>query len=166
MSCKPIYLIGSPNPYVFGRKLPTVKEVMAVFFHHHLVLKETINTSTVNTIIKVEKQWHSAGLPICARQNAVKKLRSLHCKWKSLQKSRNNKNSLTQIKNQSLFQNKLSELFDITDQKSLESLNYEKKKNLEGQKSSNRRGIINLSSQPDTESEVMIIDEISKYYIL
>lgn len=86
MSCKPIYLIGSPNPNVFGRKLPTVKEVMAVFFHHHLVLKETINTSTVNTIIKVEKQWHSAGLPICPRQNAVKKLRSLHCKWKSLQK--------------------------------------------------------------------------------
>lgn len=165
MSCKPIFLIGTPNSNVFGRKLPTVKEVMSVFFYHHVVLKETIRKSAGNTIVKVEKQWHSAGLPVCGRENAVKKLIELHFKWKGLQKNKSKKNSPAQMKNQSLFQTKLAELFDITDQKSLQSINYDKKIFLEGQKSSNRRGIINLSSQPDTEADVMIADEISKYYI-
>lgn len=165
MSCKPIFLIGNPNPNVFGCKLPTVKEVMSVFFYHHVVLKETINHSAGNTIIKVEKQWYSAGLSVCGRQNAIKKLLGLHCKWKSLQKNRKRKKSSTQMKNQSLFQKKLAELFDITDQKSLQSIDYDQKIFLEGQKSLNRRGIISLSSQPVTEADVMIVDEISKYHI-
>ncbi|XP_050339954.1 uncharacterized protein LOC126766137 [Bactrocera neohumeralis] len=160
MSCKPIYLIGAPNPNVFGRKLPTVKEVMSVFFYHHVVLMETINKSLVNTVIKVEKQWHSAGLPICRRQNAVKKLRSLHSKWKSVQKNQNRYDSAAQVNNQSRFQKKLTELFDIKDSKSVDSLDRDKKIFLAGQKSSNRRGIINLDLQPNTQVEEMVVEEI------
>ncbi|CAG5109326.1 Protein of unknown function, partial [Cotesia congregata] len=123
---------------------------------------ETIRKSAGNTIVKVEKQWHSAGLPVCGRENAVKKLIELHFKWKGLQKNKSKKNSPAQMKNQSLFQTKLAELFDITDQKILQSINYDKKIFLEGQKSSNQRGIINLSSQPDTEADVKIADEINQ----
>lgn len=91
------------------------------------------------------------------------KLKTLHCKRKSLLKSRNKKRSLTQIKNQSLFQ-RLIELIDIADYKSFETMDHDRKIFLEGQRSSNRRGIINLSSQPNTESDMIIVDEISKYY--
>lgn len=60
----------------------------------------------MNTIIKVEKQWFSAGISTCGRQNGVQKLRRLHCKWKSLQKARNRKNSPAQMKNRSRFEKK------------------------------------------------------------
>ncbi|KAK4882609.1 hypothetical protein RN001_005928 [Aquatica leii] len=66
------------------------------------------------------------------------------------------------MKNQSLFQKKLAELFDITDQKNLQSIDHDQKIFLEGQKSLNRRGIISLSSQPVTEADVMIVDEINQ----
>lgn len=59
----------------------------------------------------------------------------------------------------------MSELFNITDQKSLESMDHEKKLFLEGQKSSNRRGLINLNSDSKAHQDSMIVDEISKYYI-
>lgn len=106
---------------------------MSVFFHHHTLLKETVSQSAMNTIIKVEKQWLAAGIPTCERKTAAKKLQQLFFKWKILLKSRNKKTS-AKMKNQSLFQEKLSELFDISDQKSCESMDHEKKLFLEGQK--------------------------------
>ncbi|XP_074096689.1 uncharacterized protein LOC141525895 isoform X1 [Cotesia typhae] len=103
-SASPSTSIGAPGSASFSEKSPKN------FY-------KGIRKSAGNIIVKVEKQWYSARLPVCRRENAVEKLIGLHFKWKSLHRNKSKKNSPAQMKNQSLFQTKLAELFDITDQK-------------------------------------------------
>ncbi|XP_044595522.1 uncharacterized protein LOC123272646 [Cotesia glomerata] len=81
-------------------------------------------------------------------------------KWQSLQRSYKRRQSFTQIKNETVFKNKLKELFDIAHTKAVKTLSKEGNEFLLAQRSSGRRGFIdNFPQKPLTYEELMEVDE-------
>lgn len=88
-----IYLIGNESEQLKGRKLPTVRQVLSVFFHKHSSLKLTIRQSASDTIADVVKVWDKSAVKIIKNYNAVTKLIKIHDEWRKLHKGRLRENS-------------------------------------------------------------------------
>ncbi|XP_044591358.1 uncharacterized protein LOC123269562 [Cotesia glomerata] len=159
---KEIPLIGKPMPKILEVKLPTVKEVMCVFFHHLNFLKYSVKQSAKNVAGEVIQLWKKNDIPTSGTNNVVQRIIRCHDKWKSLQKNFTRKKSPAQKKKQSVFQNGLKILFDIVDQKSLKLLGNRIKDIYLNQKSGTRKEFIHHNIQTSTISEeLMEVEETS-----
>lgn len=161
---KEIRLVGIPMPKILEHKLPTVKEVMCVFFYQLQVLKCSIKQSAKNVIDQVIELWKKNQIPTCETANAVKKILRYHNQWLKLQKSFTRRKSLAQNQNEMKFQNELKMLFDVVNQKSLKTLDENIKKLYLNQKSGTRKEFLynNIHASNITEN-LMEVDEDSKY---
>ncbi|XP_044591947.1 uncharacterized protein LOC123270078 [Cotesia glomerata] len=152
---KLINIIGDPVEDFVGRKLPLIKEVIAVFFYHKNILKINYRGSLQKTIDKLEKKWSEAGIPACGKKCALKKFEKILGEDKKLQKSSQRKWSAIQKKNEAIFHQKLANLFDIAKVNVEKYLTDDKKLFLSGQRSKSRFGLIDnvvqLSSAENTE---------------
>lgn len=108
-----IFLIGDVSENVCGRKLPTVRELMSVFFYEHNFCGFAIKKSARNTINKIQSHWSRAGIPTCGIEYAIKKLLAIHRNWRTLKKSRHRKKSTVQFMKTSNLKITMLELFDI-----------------------------------------------------
>lgn len=98
-----VYLIGVPIDNIVGRKLPILKEVVALFFYHHKILISTVSHSALAPVKNVQERWTKAGVPICGTQNAIRKLQAVFKKWKDLQRNAKRKQSLAQSQKEAIF---------------------------------------------------------------
>lgn len=105
------YLV-TPVDRIEGSKLPSGKQVLGNFLHHHNVLKQDIRTAATHTIERVEDFWFRAKLPIKHRQDSIKKLEKLFYEWAGLKKNKSRR-SQTQQCNEAQFLATIEELFDI-----------------------------------------------------
>ncbi|KAL1489630.1 hypothetical protein ABEB36_013574 [Hypothenemus hampei] len=70
---KEIYLIGTEHSCIQGCKLPTIRQVLSVFFHKHRTLNFTIKKSAAKVVDEVQPFWIAAGLSTCLARNAIVK---------------------------------------------------------------------------------------------
>lgn len=163
---KLIDIIGDPVEDFVGRKLPSIKEVIAVFFYHKNILKINYRGSLQKTIDKLEKKWSEAGIPTCGKKYALKKFEKILEEDKKLQKSSQRKRSAIQKKNEAIFHQKLANLFDIAKVNVEKYLTDDKKLFLSGQRSKSRFGLIDnvvqLSSAENTE-DAMDVEPVGKF---
>lgn len=137
-----IYLIGTYRENFDGRKLPTKRHVLQVFFYHHTVLHNTIAMSAKLTIQELEEIWSKAAIPVRAMKNSITRLKKLHQVWQSLQRSKSRKKSETQKKKEDNFKEDLQMLFDITRHDAMEVLTLNQSEFLLSQQTQHRRGLI------------------------
>lgn len=83
---KEIFLISKPMPKILELKLPTVKEVMCVFFHHLNFLKYSVKQSAKNVTDDVIQLGTKNNIPTSSADNVLKRVIRYHNKWKSTKK--------------------------------------------------------------------------------
>ncbi|XP_044583017.1 uncharacterized protein LOC123264038 [Cotesia glomerata] len=116
------------------------------------------------TIDKLDLIWSEAGIPTCGKKYALKKFEKILEEDKKLQKCSRRRRSATQIKNEAVFHQKLTKLFDIAKVNVEKYLTDEKKLFLSGQRSKSRFGLINNSvglnpeENPDDAMDVEPVD--------
>lgn len=142
---KLIYLIGKMIPQIGGRKLPTNRQVLQVFFHHHSKEKLTIRKSSSETMAEVMTYWNRAGIPVSQLKQCIVKVEKLFSKWQILQKTHWRKNSPTQKRKESDFKDTLDQIFDIAQRDVIHKLTEDQRLLLRSQGDSARRGFIPLS---------------------
>ena len=138
-----IYLIGHTSDHFKAGVLPSNLETLAVFFHYHCDLKNTIRDSARITVQLIKPFWTELSrIPIMQDIHAIGKLEKLHLELIALKKSKNRKNQ-KQIENENAFREKLKMLFDIAAADALEVMtNTEDKEFLLAQRLPERLGRI------------------------
>jgi hypothetical protein len=108
-----VYLIGSVSSEIQGRKLPTLKQVMELFFHKHNIGKLTVRESSRYCIGEVFRLWSMARIPTTIERNAIEKLEKVFDRWVKLKKNCSRKTD-KQAANEKEFEEDLKKLFDVS----------------------------------------------------
>lgn len=122
------YLIGYEKNRIHGRKLPTSKQVLSLFFYKHNELNLTIRESATATVEEVREFWGKAGIPTRRKQHAITKLEKLHKTWRNLQRNSGRQNSKTQNEKEYNFKKILDGLFDIAHNNAMRIINSQDKR--------------------------------------
>lgn len=164
----PVYLIGDMNEKLVGRKLPTVREVMSLFFYQTRLCNSSVKRSVSITIEKVEEKWMHAGIPVLKKKNVIGKLLKIYYTWQNLNKNRKRKNSPAQKKKKALFIEKSEKLFDIARSNVDKDLDDDKRTFLKAQRSPGRYGFTDISvphsSPGQFEENTMDVDVDGDYF--
>lgn len=165
---KLIDVIGDPIENFVGRKLPTIKEVIAVFFYQKNILGLDYRKSIQITIDKLDQKWSEAGIPTCGKKYAFKKFEKILEEEKKLQKCSQRRRSVTQKKNEAVFYKKMTNLFDLAKVNVEKYLTDDKKLFLSGQRSKSRFGFIDNSLELNSEGnavDTMDVEPVGKFLI-
>src|SRR6218665_578946 len=111
-SAADIWLIGPVSEEIRGMKLPTYRQVLSVFSHHHKILGKTIRDSSRCAVRKVFRVWAMARIPTTIERNAIEKLEDMFSRWQKLKKSVNHRTE-TQIAKEIEMVENLEKLFDV-----------------------------------------------------
>jgi len=135
-----IYLVGHPSSQIVGSKLPSIQQVLSVFFYNMREVKLNINESSKLVIKEVSVFWQKARIPIKAEQHCISKLQKYYYEWRDLQKLQHRKTE-TQKKKNELFISTLNDLFDIAQADALNIMKIEEDRSfLISQRQKNRPG--------------------------
>jgi len=107
-----IYLLGTTITELTGTKLPSIVMALRLFFHHHLVMKQTVRVSSTVVVTEVSKFWHKARIPIQDSQHCQVKLERLFEEWRLLKKGKGRRSDV-QKERENAFKSKFNDLFDI-----------------------------------------------------
>ena len=147
----PVWLVGDRAPELCGRKLPSKREVLQVFFYFHLTEKKTVQESAKLVTEQLIKFWDRARIPYRQTYHVIKKIKDLFADWQKLHKNKNNKTkrSQTHIDKENKFSEDLDDLMDIAHQNALDMIIIEEDKLfLIAQREDGRRGYM---SEVDTD---------------
>ena len=134
-----VWLIGPTIQTLAGGKLPSIGDVMSVFFYHHKVNKETIKESAKQVIKKVLPFWEMARIATCLEIRARRRVEKQFKKWMNLKKSSSRKTEIQQ-KQEKVYKEGLSELFDIAHANALTMTNIEEERQFLLAQRDGRRG--------------------------
>lgn len=107
-----IYLVRSSEVNITGAKLPSIGQVLRVFFYNTRAVKLKIRESAQLTVREATIFWEKARIPIRKECHSIDKLVKIHHQWEALRKSRT-KPSATQEIAEKKFIDELDDLFDI-----------------------------------------------------
>ena len=149
-----IYLVGKVNSQIYGAKLPSIKEVLSVFFFNIRIGNLSVRQSSALTIKEVSIFWEKSRVPIRQEFHCIAKLEALYEVWKNLSKSKHKYSKNLQQKRDE-FVRSLDELFDIAHANALETMkNEEDKKFLLAQRQKGRPGFfVGLLEKSNLEQE-------------
>jgi len=108
-----IYLVGPLKEEFTGSKLPSVHDVLGVYFHQLKVTSKTKHEAAKETIQKLSVYCSRARIPVCDERRAISKLEDLVTIWENLKKNRHRKTE-TQKKNEDAFTADFTNLFDVS----------------------------------------------------
>lgn len=136
-----IYLVGHPSSQIVGSKLPSIQQVLSVFFYNMREVKLNINESSKLVIKEVSVFWQKARVPIKAEQHCISKLQKYYYEWRDLQKLQHRKTEAEQKKIYLQFISTLNDLFDIAQADALNIMKIEEDRSfLISQRQKNRPG--------------------------
>ena len=134
------YLLGSMENTITGSKLPSRKQVLQVFLHHHLEEKMTVKDAAGETLKVLGDFWQRARIPMQKDQRAKEKIIRLYDEWAKLKKNKN-RTTKTQKDNEQKFVNLLENLFDIAHANAMSMIELDEDKEfLKAQREEGRRG--------------------------
>lgn len=140
-----IYLIGRQEEIIRGGKLPTIRQILSLFFHKYRTLKLTKQQSFHDTIQSVENLWNMAEIPTQRKDHMLEKLKNYHNEWIIIKKSSSRKKSLTQKQKEDNFIAKINGIFDVAHHDVFKLLSDERYQFLLSQRSPTHRGFIDFS---------------------
>lgn len=94
-----VYLLGSTLTEITGNKLPSLRQALGLFLHHHLELKQTIRQSSAVTVEKLAMLYQMARIPMMDPRNCITKLERTFEEWRLLKKNKG-RQSVTQQANE------------------------------------------------------------------
>lgn len=121
---KRIYLVGDVNHQIKGAKLPSNRQVLAVFFFNMREVKLTVSESANLVIRECTIFWEKARIPTKSLPNSVKKLINLYQAWRELQKN-STKTQEVYKRREADFQDDLDNIFDIAHADALQKIKIE-----------------------------------------
>ncbi|GBP33328.1 hypothetical protein EVAR_30917_1 [Eumeta japonica] len=140
-----IWLIGQPSPQLVQSKLPTIIEVLRVFFYYKNEEKKSVRDSANSTSCDVLALWTKAGIPTRIKKHVIAKIENYYKQWANLKKNKENKKKRSEtLKNkEQVWKNKLLHLFDIAHTRALDMITIEEDKQfLIAQRQKDRKGQI------------------------
>jgi hypothetical protein len=84
-----VFLVGDVNHQIFGAKLPSNRQVLAVLFYNMHEVKLSLSESADLAVQECNIFWEKAQIPTKALPNSVKKLVKLYEDRRNLQKDAN-----------------------------------------------------------------------------
>lgn len=138
-----IWLIGQISDKLSATKLPSKKEVMALFFHYKETMKQTVREASHSTSHEVLEVWDKARIPTTQKIHVVDKVENVFREFEKLRKNRNNKAKRSEaLKNKEEdWQNGLEQLFDISHANAMEMITIDEDRAfLLAQREAGRRG--------------------------
>jgi len=119
-----VWLIGQISPSIGTTKLPSKKEVMALFFYCKQQQKQCIREACNSTSEAVLDVWAKAGIPTKYKPDIVMKIKLLFREWINLKKNKENKakRSAFLVRKENEWQCSLDSLFDISHSNAMEMI--------------------------------------------
>jgi hypothetical protein len=153
-AARAIWLVGGTEENFKASKLPSRGEVIKVLFHYHIGQQMNLHDSITKTTEMLLQVWDKARIPTKAPTHVVEHIRKLHAEWQGLKKLIN-RVSPSNLKNQQMFQESLSYLFDVAHKDAMLLLKIDEDRLfLEAQREKGRRGAMlgidrNLTQQEE-----------------
>ncbi|KAK0050925.1 Protein lin-7 C [Biomphalaria pfeifferi] len=111
-----VWFVGTVNSSITQEgRLPTLRDVLSVFFYRHIEEKLTLSESADIAVMELLKIWKKSGIPTSFDYNIKNRLLKVHKEWQMLKKSKNRR-SETQLENEKNFCDQLDLLFDVAHQ--------------------------------------------------
>ncbi|KAJ8676824.1 hypothetical protein QAD02_012611 [Eretmocerus hayati] len=127
-----IYLIGRASPQITGGQLPTNLQALQVLFFNTRVCRLKLEQSFQLVIKEISIFWEKAGIPIQDVRRCIKKLDSLYDEYRKVQKSCKSQYG---EKSEAKFQERLTQLFDISHGNAMKMIDESRKAFLTDQRS-------------------------------
>ena len=110
-----IWLIGQMSDSLSNTKLPSKKEVMALFYHYKKVHKQTVREACHSAASDVLEVWEKARIPTRRNKHVIDKIEDLFKDYEKLRKNKENKakRSETLKTKEETWRAGLEDLFDI-----------------------------------------------------
>jgi hypothetical protein len=86
-----LWLIGQMSEILSSTKLPSKKEVMALFFYYKEATKQTVREASHSTTNDVLEVWAKARIPTRLKKHVVEKVECLFHEYDKLKKNKENK---------------------------------------------------------------------------
>lgn len=153
-----VRLIGQISPVLTVTKLPSVKEVLQLFFYYKIEGKLTNNAAADSTAHDLLTIWEKASIPAQKKQHVKQKILKYFNQWQLLKKNKDNKSKRSESLQQKekSWQNGLEALFDIAHALALDIITIEEDKQFLLAQRHNRSGKIgNL----DKEYEKKVLEK-------
>ena len=139
---KKFYLLGILNNAITGSKLPSIRQVLGLFLHQHLVLKNTKQQACAATVKQILPFWNKARIPTREDYHCRAKVKKLFEEWRLLKKNEKRR-SATQVRKEDNFKDCFDNLFDIAHAQALTMIKIDEDKEcLLAQREKGRRGSI------------------------
>lgn len=138
-----VWLVGHPIQSITGKRLPSIQQVLACFFYHHKVQKETVRESATIVAREIKTFWDMARIPTTQQRNIIPRIENLFASWKNLQKRAKSRTS-TQIQKEASFTEQLDSLFDIAHASAMELITIEEDKQFIIAQRNGRRGYMGV----------------------
>lgn len=149
------WLVGTAEESIGGDKLPSKRQCLRLFFHHHKTKK--VRDSAKCVVDEVVKFWGRARIKVKDHHHCVSAVISLFKQWESLKKNkkRDFPNERPQVK---AFRESLDDLFDVAHAKALSdsSALQEDKDFLVAQRERGRRGYMCGEDKITTRTEAKV----------
>lgn len=108
-----VWLVGQPIERIGGTKLPSICDVLRLFFFLHKEQRHPIREAARETVTEVKMFWEKARIPMSSHVHVREKMEKLFEAWKKLLKWRK-WCSDPQIAKEKKFWKCFYDLFDIT----------------------------------------------------
>lgn len=108
-----IDLIGSTMHQITGAKLPSIRQVLQVFFHNMRIVNLTARESAKLTVNAVLIYWQQARIPTQLENKCIDKVVKLHEQWKNIRKRVASERKGAKKALEEEFVGALDDLFDI-----------------------------------------------------
>lgn len=110
-----VWLIGQLLSELSQSTLPSIGEVLRLFFYYKNEEKKSIRESATLTACGVINLWEKASIPIQLKKHIISKIEKLFKVWQNLKKNKENKKKRSEAlkKKEQNWQQKLEDLFDI-----------------------------------------------------
>lgn len=139
MKKKEVYLVGYEEEKLSECKLPTIREVLSVFFYKYKTLKIPFAKSLSETVNEVQIIWGRADIPTRRIENIVKSLKKIFHQWDIIRKNASRKESPAQKIKEKNFQRDINGLFDIAKHDTREMMTEDQLRLLSSQRRSTRQ---------------------------
>lgn len=136
-----IHLVGRTSHQITGAKLPSIRQVLQVFFYNLRFVGLDKNESAYLTVDAVLVFWKQARIPTRGRDKCKNEVVNLYEQLRNIGRTPSEKRSTDQKRKVEEFVDKLDDLFDIASAKAMEQMKIEEDKQfLEMQKQKGRPG--------------------------
>lgn len=160
-----IWLIGHLTSTLSQLRLPSINEVMRLFFYYKIIEKKNNNKSATCTACDVLQIWEKASIPTRLKKHVISKILKYFTEWQMLKKNKENKakRSAVMINKEEKWRESLESLFDIAHANALKMITIEEDRLfLLGQREKGRLGQIGSLDRELNKKQAIKLKEDAK----